>query len=486
MLRKKRVKQQEMQLVILEQMIPENHLLRKIDQYIDFSFIRKICEPLYCADNGRPAIDPEVLFRMLLIGYLYGIRSERRLEEEINYNIAYKWFCGLELTEKAPDASTISANRRRRFRDNQIAEQVFNEILRQAIDRGLVGGKILYTDSTHIKAKANKHKKETVTVEVKPKEYLEELDAAIDTDRETVGKKPFDRDDKRDDDDPPTRNIQQSKTDPESGQLNKEGKPDGFHYSEHRTVDSKHNVIVNVRITPANVNDVDPMAQILKDIKERLGELPRYMGLDAGYHNSRISHLLEKQDIQGVIGYRRHTHKGEHYGKWRFMYDPEYDVYRCPEKETLTHRTTNRDGYREYWSNAKTCKDCPHRDACFSEKGTRRLVTRHVWQDALDQITAFTKTSRGRTLYKWRKETVERSFAEAKELHGLRTARMLGLVNMAEQSFLTATVQNIKRIVRCLLFRFCSFAFIDVQVNPTISANGRVCRRAESEGRPSL
>lgn len=105
MLSKVHEKQQGMEVIILEQLVPKNHLLRRIDESIDFSFIRKLCEPLYSATTGRPAIEPEVLFRMLFVGYLYGIRSERRLEEEINYNMAYKWFCGLSLTEKAPDAT---------------------------------------------------------------------------------------------------------------------------------------------------------------------------------------------------------------------------------------------------------------------------------------------------------------------------------------------------------------------------------------------
>lgn len=184
-----------MDLVILEQMIPEDHLLRRIDRAVDFGFIHELYVPLYCADNGRPAIDPEILFRMLFIGYLYGIKSEARLEEEVNYNMAYKWFCGLEPTEKAPNATTISQNRRRRFRDNDIAEKVFNEILRQCIVKGLVGGAILYTDSTHIKAKANKHKKRLVEVAVAPKAYMKELDAQVDRDRKAIGKKPFDHDD---------------------------------------------------------------------------------------------------------------------------------------------------------------------------------------------------------------------------------------------------------------------------------------------------
>ena len=274
MLNKFHEKQQGMELIILEQLVPQDHLLRKIDRSIDFSLIRRLCAPLYSANLGRPAIEPEVLFRMLFVGYLYGIRSERRLEEEVNYNMAYKWFCGLSLTEKAPDATTLSVNRKRRFRDNNIPEQIFNEILRQAMEKGLVGGTILYTDSTHVKAKANKHKKTTVVVERTPKAYLEELDEAIDRDRKELGKKPFDK--KDDDDPPPTREV--SKSDPESGQLHREGKPDGFHYSEHRTVDSKHNVVVNVRITPANVNDVEPVAQIRKDIEKRLESSPSTWG----------------------------------------------------------------------------------------------------------------------------------------------------------------------------------------------------------------
>jgi len=452
MLREKRERQQQMDLVILEEMIPENHLLKKLERAVDFSFIRPLCAPLYSADNGRPAIDPEILVRMLLVGYLYGIKSEKRLEEEVNYNMAYKWFCGLGLTEKAPDATTISQNRRRRFRENHIAEKIFDEILRQCGEKGLVGGEIIYTDSTHIKAKANKNRKKLVEVEETPKAYIEELDAQVDRDRRTLGKKPFDREE------PPkgggTTTRMQSLTDPDSGQQSRDGKPNGFYYSEHRTVDSKNNVIVNVHVEPANINDVTPVPEILKEIEERMGKLPRYMGFDAGYHNAAIAHLLEENEIQGVIGYRRHTFKTDYYGKWRFIYDPEYDLFSCPEKHYLYWKTTDREGYREYYSDSKTCKNCPKRKACFSEKTGRRQVTRHVWQDSLDAIIAFTKTDAGRRLYAWRKETIERSFAEAKENHGLRFARMLGIENMREQSFMTATVQNMKRLVRCFFFAF--------------------------------
>ena len=448
MLRSRKEKQQGMELVILEQMVPENHLLRKIDRSIDFSFIGKLCAPLYSENVGRPAVDPEILFRMLFVGYLYGIRSERRLEEEVNYNFAYKWFCGLGITEKAPDATTISVNRARRFRDNHIAEKIFEEILRQAVEKKLVGGEILYTDSTHVKAKANKHRKTTVTIEKSPKAYMDELDAAIAADRESLGKKPFDR---KDGGEPPTTQTQQSRNDPQSGQLHKEGKPDGFHYSEHRTVDSKNNIVVNVRITPANVNDVDPVPDILDDIEKRLGRLPAYMGVDAGYHNAPTCHQIAARGIQPVVGYRRHTHKGGRFGKYRFVYQRDRNVYLCPQKQELTWRTTNRSGYREYWSSSKVCGNCPYREQCISPSMTRRVVTRHVWQDDLEQADAFTKSYKGKRIYAWRKQTIERSFAEAKELHGLRFARMLGIRNMYEQSFLPAAVQNMKRIAKAFL-----------------------------------
>ncbi len=457
MLRRERHKQTAMEIVTYDMLVPKEHLLRKINDAIDFSFIYELCAPLYCEDNGRPAVDPEILFRMLFVGYLYGIRSEVQLAQEVQCNMAYRWFCGLGITEKTPDHATISINRQRRFRHHNIAEQVFNEILRQAIEQGLVDGKLLYTDSTHIKAKANKHKKQSVTVEVTPKAYMEALEEAVDNDREKLKKKPFDR---NDDDPPQTKTIQQSPHDPDSGQLHKESKPDGFHYSEHRTVDSKRNIVVNVHVTAANVHDVDPVSELLEQIEQRLGHLPEFMGLDAGYHNSIICKLLHDKGIQGIIGYRRHTHKGKHYGKYRFRYEREKNTYICPEGNELTHKTTNREGYRQYYSDSKTCKACPRRKECFSENTTRRVVTRHVWQDHLDDVTAFTKTPTGSLLYSWRKETIERSFADAKVLHGMRYARMLGMEGIREQCFLTAAVQNMKKIAMVLSKRgkpFCSF-----------------------------
>ncbi len=156
MLPPKKDNQLGMEFVCIEELVPQDHLLRKIDKVIDFEFIHDKVKDLYCADNGRPAVDPVVLFKMLFIGYLFGIRSERQLIREIEVNLAYRWFIGLGLRDKVPDASTFSQNRRRRFTENTIYQEIFDEIVVQAMGRKLISGRFLYTDSTHLKASANK------------------------------------------------------------------------------------------------------------------------------------------------------------------------------------------------------------------------------------------------------------------------------------------------------------------------------------------
>jgi len=189
MLRSNRDKQQAYEFVSIEELVPQDHLLRKVDKYIDFSFIDKKVRPLYCADNGRPAIDPVVLFKMIFLGYFYGIRSERQLEREIQTNLAYRWFLGLGLTDKVPDHSTISWNRRTRFKDTDIFQDIFDEIVLQAIQHRMVGGRVLVSDSTHVKANANKHKFTKEQVLQNTRDYVDELNAAVEQDRKTHGKK---------------------------------------------------------------------------------------------------------------------------------------------------------------------------------------------------------------------------------------------------------------------------------------------------------
>lgn len=145
-------------MVTLEELVPQNHLLCKIDKFISFDFIRDKVRHCYRPDNSRPAVDPIILFKLLFIGYLFGISSERRLVQEIHLNVAYRWFLRMRLTDKVIDASTISQTRRRYFADSSIHPEIFDEIVNQAMGYRMVGGRVLYTDSTHLKANASKNK----------------------------------------------------------------------------------------------------------------------------------------------------------------------------------------------------------------------------------------------------------------------------------------------------------------------------------------
>ncbi|MFC2949118.1 transposase, partial [Virgibacillus sediminis] len=184
-------RQNELEMVTIEELVPEDHLLRKIDQYIDFSFIPEKVRLLYSEDNGRPSLDPLVLFKMMFIGYFYGIRSERELERQIQTNVAYRWFLGLNLTDKVPHHSTISWNRRTRFKDTDIFQEVFDEIVLQAMNHRMVSGRVLFTDSTHLKANANKKKFSKQEVSVETADYINELNEAVSQDRVNHGKKPL-------------------------------------------------------------------------------------------------------------------------------------------------------------------------------------------------------------------------------------------------------------------------------------------------------
>ncbi len=447
MLKESNGTQQKYEMVNIENLVPKDHLLRKIDQYIDFSFINEICVPYYCADNGRPAVEPVILFKILFIGYLYGIRSERRIMQEIQVNMAYRWFLGYGIQDQLPDVSVIWQNRLRRFKDTEIPRQIFDEILRQAIKAKLVDGKILYSDSTHLKANANKNKFTNKEITQSTSYYINELNEAVNADRQAHGKNPF-KD--KDDDDPPTKNIKESKTDPESGFMHRDGKPKGFFYLDHRTVDAKANIITDVFVTPGNINDADPYINRLKYQKDKFGFDVKYVGLDAGYNTAVICKKLDEIDVMGAMGYRRGVQQKGKYSKYKFTYIKDWDVYICPERNYLEYVTTARNGYREYKIKNARCSTCPRREECFSHKAITKSLFRHVWEDHKDKMHDFTLTDKGKYIYKRRKETIERSFADSKELHALRYARMRGINKVSEQCLLTAAVQNMKKIANIL------------------------------------
>ncbi len=428
--------------VSIESLVPEDHLLRKIDKYIDFSFIREKMRPLYCENNGRPCIDPVMLFKMLFVGYLFGIRSERRLIDEIKVNVAYRWFIGLKLTDPVVHHSTISQNRRRRFNGTDIFQEIFDEIVLEAMRKGMIEGKELFTDSTFLKASANKGKYTAQKVAKSTRRYIEELNRAVEEDRKAHGKRLL----KEKDIPTEEKEARISTVDPDSGYMVRDGKPEGFFYLDHRTVDGKLNLITDVYVTPGNVHDSVPYIDRLERQVVRFGFNVEEVALDAGYLTAPICHDLRENEIFAVIAHRRYHPKKGFFHKWQYKYDPAGDIYRCPAGHILCYTTTSRDGYRHYKSNPDDCKGCEFLPQCTESKTHTKILTRHVWEEDKEWVRENRLSERGKVLYARRKTTIERSFADSKELHGLRYARMRGLSKVKEQCLLTAVAQNIKKM----------------------------------------
>ena len=324
---------------------------------------------------------------------------------------------------------------------------MFDEIVLQAIRKGLIDGRTLYTDSTHIKASANKHRFSKKKVKKSNRAYLDDLDAAITAEREAHGKKPLKETDSAQ---IAEKETKVSTTDPESGYMVRDGKPKGFFYLDHRTVDSKHNLITDAYITPGNVHDSIPYLERLDHQQRRFGFDIEAVGVDAGYYSAPICKGLSDRDIYGVMPYVRPYGKKGIMKKRQFEYDKENNCYVCPQGQRLHYATTNRHGYHEYKSKAKTCKQCPLLASCTESKNHIKVITRHIWEEYKEDVDAHRFDEEGKRIYARRKETVERSFADAKELHGYRYARYRGLAKMQEQSLMVAIAQNIKKMALML------------------------------------
>lgn len=359
-------------------------------------------------------------------------------------NVAYRWFLRMKLTDPVFDASTLSQNRRRRFNDTSVAQDIFDVVVEQAIRHGLVDGTVLYTDSTHLKANANKSRYDLEMLQKSRADYWADLDRAIEAERAVHGQKPL-KDKERE---PEVKETKISRTDPEAGYMVRDGKPKGFFYLDHRTVDGRHAIITDTHVTPANVHD---SIVYLDRQRARFDFSVGAVGLDAGYATAGIARGLEDRQILGVTGYRNPTPPKEGMmRKAKFVFEPEADGYRCPERQLLPYATTDRNGYKHYRSDPAICRACPFLASCTSNVKAQRIITRHVWADAREGTDSHRKTVWGKAIYKRRKETVERSFADAKQLHGHRYARFRGLIKVRWQCLLAAAAQNIKKIAMAL------------------------------------
>jgi Transposase and inactivated derivatives len=435
----------QVELTSTDMLVPKDHLLRLIDEHIDFSFITEKTKPFYTQTLGRPPIPPIRLFKMMLIGYLYGIRSERQLEIEISLNVAYRWFLGLGLNERVPDHSTISYNRNTRFKDSDLFQDIFDELVHVAIHHRMVAGRLLFTDATHIRADANNNRYTMQIIEETPRAYLKELEEAVQEDRAQHGKKPLPP--KKEDEEAEPRKT--SLTDPESGYMMRIGKPEGFHYLEHRTVDHKFGIITDVHITSGTVNE--PVVYI-----DRLQRQIRTFGfteleaiaLDSGYLTPYVCKKTIGMNLFATIANRKTPTKEGMLSKSDFTYDPEQDAYRCPQGQTLPYNMTTRDGHRVYFSDPTQCASCSILKQCTSNQDMKRRVQRHIWEEYRERVQANANSAIGQMLLKWRQQKIEPSFGEAKVLHQYRRCKFRGRAKTQEQALLTAFAQNLKKITR--------------------------------------
>lgn len=429
----------------IEDLVPKDHILRDIEKAIDFSFIYDLVKDLYCQDNGRPSIDPVVLIKIVFIQILFGIRSMRQTVKEIEVNMAYRWFLGYGFNEEIPHFSTFGKNYSRRFANTDIFEQIFEQILMEAVRCKFVEPSAIFIDATHIKASANKKKNVKEQVKIEAKHYHDELLEEIQKDRSEHGKKPL-KDKHYDDDDPPTKTITKSKTDPESGLFHKGEHEKCFAYTAHVACD-RNNFVLGANVSAGNIHDSVMFDSIYNQVKTRFEEVSAIV-VDAGYKTPYICKQIIDDLKKPIMPYKRPMGKQGYFRPYEFVYDDYYDCVICPNNEVLKYSTTNRDGYREFKSNPKICKNCPYLEKCTQSKAHTKIVTRHVWADYLEVAEDIRHTPKGKELYSLRGQTIERVFADAKEKHFMRYTHLRGLAKLKMQVMLTFACMNLKKLAK--------------------------------------
>jgi transposase len=463
MLERAENKRGKIEIVGIEDLVPKDHLLRKIEKAVDFQEIYGMVERYYCADNGRPAVDPVVLVKIVLIQHLFGIRSLRQTVKEIQVNLAYRWFLGLDLTTKPPHFATVSYAFCTRF-PSELARQIFAWILDAAVAKKVVVAEEAYIDATQTKASANKKKSRKVLIAETARIYDEQLREEIETDREAHGKKPLKEREKE----PETKEITVSNTDPDCGIFRKGEHKVEFAYESHTACDAR-GFVLGYEVTAGNVHDSVAFDPLYDQITERFPEI-KTIAMDKAYKTPWICKRVFDDGRTPSLPYRRPMTKDGFFKKYEYVYDPENDCYHCPANQVLKYSTTNREGYREYKSKAQICANCPMRHKCTESKSCVKVITRHIWEGYLDHAEAFRHTPEGKATYARRKETIERVFADAKEKHAMRYTHLRGLPRVTAWVGLKFAAMNLKKLA-CWDWRdSISFVFALIDAFPSSHA----------------
>ena len=446
----------EMHLITIEDLVPTDHFLRKVNAIIDFSFIYDEVENMYCHNNGRPSIGPAVLIKFLLIGFLYGINSERRISEEIQVNMAYRWFLGLDIMDKVPDHSTISQTRRRRFNGSDLFRNIFQKIVFLCVEKGLADGRLVFTDSTHIKANASRKTEYIKQTEEVTNEYLKELDQYEETVRsqlESEGKiKPARCRKRKEKIETVRRRV--SSTGPESGYYKRKGKAEGMHYLSHETVDSKNGITIDVAATAGNVNGSQPYIERLDYIGETIGLKIQAACADSGYDTNLINQQLPERNIDFYTPKRTEQKRGTtEFQRKDFQYDEKDDRFICPGGKALPLHRLNRTMNtvtKEYRCPKTECKDCPFRNRCIGEKGSDKRIQVNIFEDVVKKNHEKDGTETHAKVLLLRQIWSEGSFAAQKARHNLKFLYRRGLEAAEQQCLLSSTALNLKRMIKVM------------------------------------
>jgi transposase len=423
----------------LERHVPADHLLRSIDRFVDLQEIRQELAPFY-SSIGRPSIDPELMIRMLLVGYCSGIRSERRLCEEVHLNLAYRWFCRLGLDGDVPDHSTFSKNRHGRFRDSDLLRRLFDAILRRCIDEGLVGGEGFAVDASLIKADANRQKGVEGDKGLSPQtasravdEYLAVLDdAAFGAATEIVPKFI-------------------SPADPAARWTGAHGGQAFFAYSTNYLIDVENAIIVDVEPTTA-IRQAEVLAakRMIERTAKAFALHPSRLLGDSAYGSAdMLAWLVDEHGIEPhVTVFDKSARKDGTFARQDFTYDPVDDVYICPAGKTLTTTGTRvNDGETLLYRASKAdCDACALKQHCCPNTPARK-VPRSIHERARDMARAIAKTWEGRTSRRLRKK-VEMLFAHLKRILRLDRLRLRGPNGAHDEFILAATAQNLRKLAK--------------------------------------
>jgi transposase len=437
----------------LDKMVPPDHLVRQIDGVLDLSWVHKELAPYY-SHTGRPSIDPVLMIRMLLVGYVFALRSERRLCSEVQVNLAYRWFCKLSVEDQIPDHSVFSRARHERFRESDALRRVFEGVVAMCIAAGLVGGEAFSVDASLIKADVDKKKRVggdqpiawpmTGETSRAVREYLTALDAAR-SDEESGDKDGGGSSGGGSRSKPPK---EVSLTDPQATWVARPGVDPFFAYDANYLIDNKAGVIIDAEGTRANRSVEIAVTQTMIDrVRRRFDLRPQRLAGDTAYGAVRLLKWLVDRSITPHIPVwdKSARHDGT-FSRADFVFDQERNIYVCPGGALLTSTGNIDQGHTVYYRATKNdCSSCSLKPKCTT--AVVRKITRDLNEDVRDRVRALANTEAFQQSRRERKK-VEMRFAHMKRILRLDRLRLRGLNGARDEVLLTATAQNLRRLVK--------------------------------------